>query len=76
MPRLQLKLNDEESDIKSSPIKETLSTKPNSKVHKVNNLMLNLEILPKFDFNDEFMEKADDFSPSWRDGCRKINLLK
>jgi hypothetical protein len=39
-------------------------------------LILNLESLPKYDFNDEFMKNAEEFSPSWREGCRKINLLK
>lgn len=40
---------------------------------------LNLENLPKKDFNDEFMEKYEEFSPSWRNECHKmkgVNLKK
>jgi hypothetical protein len=32
-------------------------------------------ITSKHDFNNEFVSKADDFSPSWRDDCIKANIL-
>lgn len=32
--------------------------------------------LPKSDFNDEFIEHFDEFSQSWRDACKEINLKK
>jgi hypothetical protein len=40
---------------------------------------LNLENLPKKDFNEEFMEKYEEFSPSWRHECHKmkgVNIKK
>jgi hypothetical protein len=64
MPRLKLKFDGDNF------------AQSDSKLTQKNNLNLNLNVLPKFDFNQEFMENADDFSPSWREGCRKINLLK
>jgi hypothetical protein len=54
----------------SSNLNDNITTTHNSK------FILNLENLPKADFNDEFMEDADDFSPSWREACKKINLCK
>lgn len=32
-------------------------------------------IISKNDFNNEFISKADDFSPSWREDCIKANIL-
>lgn len=61
--------------IKDSSKANSNSTKPGSNVNHPS-LVLNLECLPKKDFNEEFMEHADDFSPSWREGCRQVNLFK
>ena len=38
--------------------------------------LLNLAQIPRNDFNDEFMENYNDFSPSWRKEVEKINLSK
>lgn len=37
---------------------------------------LNLENLTRTDFNDEFIQYYDDFSPSWRKACEDIHLRK
>jgi hypothetical protein len=47
------------------------STKPNSK----NPNPLDM-VRKNSDFNEEFMDHYDDFSPSWRKECEKINLSK
>jgi hypothetical protein len=54
---------------------DTETMKPSSKNYTPA-LGLNLESLPKNNFNDEFMEMADEFSPSWREACKRINLVK
>jgi len=43
---------------------------------KSNGLLIDLDGIRKADFNEEFLEDVDNFSPSWREGCRKINLIK
>jgi hypothetical protein len=35
---------------------------------------LNFENIARSDFNSEFLENADRFSPSWRDECKKIKF--
>lgn len=42
----------------------------------VKNFALNLENIPHKDFNDEFLEKIEEFSPSWRAECKKLKGLK
>ncbi len=37
---------------------------------------LNFENLKRADFNDEFIQNYEEFSPSWRKECDKINLKK
>ncbi len=37
---------------------------------------LNFENIAKADFNDEFILNYDEFSPSWREACERINLKK
>ncbi len=44
----------------------------NSDQKNLKSFDLNLENLPKKDFNDEFLEKYEEFSPSWRNECHKM----
>ena len=37
--------------------------------------LLNFQNLPKIDYNQEFMSKFDEFSPSWRNECKKLKGL-
>jgi len=39
------------------------------------NFLINLENLPKLDYNEEFLSKFDEFSPSWRNECKKLKGL-
>lgn len=56
---------------------ETISKTPiHSKDRKLSGLTLNLKNIQTTDFNEEFLENVEDFSPSWRNACRKVNLLK
>jgi len=48
----------------------------NSNNNNVNVQGLNFENLKRGDFNDEFIQNYEDFSPSWRKECDKINLRK
>ena len=38
--------------------------------------VLNFECLKRNDFNDEFVQNYEDFSPSWRKECDRLNLRK
>ncbi len=52
----------------------SLNNSPNQNVTKA--FGLNFANLPRKDFNDEFMENFNEFSPSWRKEVEKINLGK
>lgn len=43
---------------------------------KTKSFLLNLENLPKIDYNTEFLSKYEEFSPSWREGVRKVKGLR
>ncbi len=53
----------------------TLTSLGKNSLNIVNNtnFELNLEQLKKKDFNDEFLERKDDYSPSWRIECEKLD---
>jgi len=69
-----ININTENSNSNST---NNINTKNTNSITNTNpNMILNLESLPKYDFNEEFMKYADEFSPSWREECRKINLIK
>lgn len=61
--------NNSFKEINSSFLKNE-DQKNNAKINE-----LNFENLERKDFNDEFMEKFDDFSPSWRNECKKLKGL-
>ena len=48
----------------------------NTNSNNCKNFALNLENIPHKDFNDEFLEKIEEFSPSWRAECRKLKGLR
>ena len=53
-----------------------LKTKsPNGKNPNSTNFLINLENLPKLDYNEEFLSKFEEFSPSWRNECKKLKGL-
>ena len=47
----------------------------NDKDQKSKNFLLNFQNLPKIDYNTEFMQKFEEFSPSWRNECKKLKGL-
>lgn len=44
-------------------------------VHK-QHFSLNFENLPRADYHEEFIAQMDDFSPSWRLACEKMQKGK
>jgi len=42
---------------------------------KSKSFLLNFQNLPKIDYNTEFLAKFDEFSPSWRNECKKVKGL-
>ena len=42
---------------------------------KSTGFLLNFQNLPKTDYNQEFMSKFEEFSPSWRKECKKLKGL-
>jgi hypothetical protein len=88
--KISLKLNfnqfsfnkdkDEVAKSNSSIITNTNGLKDNTSTVKEHNpksksFLINLENLPKIDYNTEFMSKFEEFSPSWRNECRKLKGL-
>jgi hypothetical protein len=66
--------NEETRPIENAPINKFSL---NLNLNKNNNVQcLNFESLKRNDFNDEFIQNYEDFSPSWRLECDKINLRK
>ena len=60
------------SNISNNNITVNLAT---DKDQKSKSFLLNLQNLPKIDYNTEFMSKFEEFSPSWRNECKKLKGL-
>lgn len=59
------------------PSSQISQTQPSQTTQMLNNFGLNFANLPKHsDFNEEFLENYDEFSPSWRKEVDKIKLSK
>jgi hypothetical protein len=69
IPEIKSEIKTTQVDKDSPFLNSKDSTKPNSK-------NLPIDIRKNSDFNEEFMEYYENFSPSWRKECEKINLSK
>lgn len=86
---IDLKVNEESLSVGSNQnisfenSKSVLKSKINSQQHSRKSSensqkgleKLNFQNLPRMNFNDEFLENLEEFSPSWREGCRKVKLI-